>query len=94
DFNPIHISSTLAKLFGFGSAIAHGMWMLARGAAALDTLDGVDALELDAYFRRPMPMPGRVSFVHRTEGERSVFAVVRPRDGKPHLVAEAKRRPE
>ncbi len=91
DFNPIHISGLLAKLFGFGSAIAHGMWMLARGVAAVEALDGADSMELQAFFRRPMQMPGRVSFVHATQSKESVFAVLRPRDGKPHLVASATR---
>lgn len=91
DFNPIHISSLLAKLFGFGSAIAHGMWMLARGTASVEALDGADSIELEAFFRRPMALPGRVSFVHATQSNESVFAVLRPRDGKPHLVARAVR---
>jgi acyl dehydratase len=28
DYNPIHISTIAAKLFGFKSAIAHGMWVV------------------------------------------------------------------
>ncbi len=35
DFNPIHVHPLTARLFGFPSAIAHGMWTKARCLAAL-----------------------------------------------------------
>ena len=36
DRNPIHLHSLSARLFGFPSAIAHGMWTYARALATLD----------------------------------------------------------
>ena len=36
DHNPIHIHPLTARLFGFPSAIAHGMWTKARSLAALE----------------------------------------------------------
>ena len=35
DPNPIHMYAVTARLFGFKSAIAHGMWSYARVLAAL-----------------------------------------------------------
>src|SRR6201999_1387604 len=35
DLNPIHVHSLTARLFGFKSAIAHGMWTKARCLGAL-----------------------------------------------------------
>ena len=35
DFNPIHVHPLSARLFGFPTAIAHGMWTKARCLAAL-----------------------------------------------------------
>ena len=36
DYNPIHLSAVSAKLFGFPTAIAHGLWNKARTLAALE----------------------------------------------------------
>ena len=36
DRNPIHLHGLTARAFGFPSAIAHGMWTLARSLATLD----------------------------------------------------------
>ncbi len=35
DRNPIHVSATLAHLFGFRSCVAHGMLLLARSLIAI-----------------------------------------------------------
>jgi hypothetical protein len=57
DRNPIHMHSLSARLFGFPSAIAHGMWTYAR---ALATLDGhlPDAHVSEVEFRAPLRIPG------------------------------------
>ena len=44
DVNPIHMSSTLAQLFGFRSSVAHGMFVLARSIAAIENAGGVHVL--------------------------------------------------
>ena len=91
DFNPIHIASPFAKLFGFDSAIAHGMWMLARCLASVEALDGVDEVQVNAFFLRPLPLPADVECVSSTQGLRSIMAVLRAGDEKPHVVVEANR---
>ena len=58
DRNPIHLHSLTARPFGFGGAIAHGMWTLARTLASLDGRLG-PAHTSTAEFRAPLRIPGR-----------------------------------
>ncbi len=62
DRNPIHMHSLSARLFGFPSAIAHGMWTYAR---ALSTLDGhlPEAHSSEGEFRAPLRIPGRAQLL-------------------------------
>ncbi|MGN6190307.1 MAG: MaoC family dehydratase [Conexibacter sp.] len=62
DRNPIHIHPYTAKLFGFPRAIAHGMWTKARALAALEPLP--DAYTVEVSFKKPIFLPGRVTFAH------------------------------
>lgn len=85
DRNPIHMSEWTAKPLGFPKAIAHGMWTKARALAALEG-DLPDALEVEVRFKRPILLPGRVSFASGDgPGARSAFAVRDARKGTPHL---------
>jgi hypothetical protein len=61
DYNPIHLGALSAKAFGFPRAIAHGMWTLARAAAALQPPKPLAEAMLAAEFKRPMLLPGDVS---------------------------------
>ncbi len=61
DRNPIHMHSWTAKLFGFPRAIAHGMWTKARCLAALEP-SLPEAYEVSVEFRKPILLPGRVTF--------------------------------
>jgi acyl dehydratase len=59
DRNPIHLHPWTARLFGFRSAIAHGMWTKARILAALEP--GLPpAYTIDVAFRAPVPLPSTV----------------------------------
>jgi acyl dehydratase len=88
DRNPIHMSEWTAKPLGFPKAIAHGMWTKARALAALEG-DTPDSARAEVRFKRPILLPGRVSFasaprVEGAEGE-IAFAVRDARKGTPHL---------
>jgi MaoC like domain len=63
DRNPIHMHALSARLFGFPQAIAHGMWTKARCLAALEGRLS-DAYTVDVAFRKPILLPGRVTFEH------------------------------
>ncbi|MBS1869993.1 MAG: hypothetical protein JSS99_10040 [Actinobacteria bacterium] len=60
DRNPIHMHALTARAFGFKQAIAHGMWTKARALAALEPLP--DAYTVDVEFKKPIFLPGRVTF--------------------------------
>lgn len=79
DRNPIHLSAVTARLFGFRTAIAHGMWAKARCVAALPDLP--DTYRVDVTFRRPVPVPGRVVF-HR---DGNSFTLTGPGGAPTHL---------
>jgi acyl dehydratase len=77
DRNPIHMHALSARLFGFPQAIVHGMWTKARALAALEsTLP--DAYAVDVSFRKPILLPGRVTFDARDDGQFTVRSAKRP----------------
>jgi len=59
DYNPHHLYTLSAKLFGFKKAIAHGMWSLARGVASLDREFDLHKgpASIEASFKLPVFMP-------------------------------------
>ena len=61
DYNPIHLTTLSAKAFGFPRAIAHGMWTLARAAAALQPPKPLAEAVISAEFKLPMLLPGDAS---------------------------------
>ena len=87
DLNPIHMHPLSARLFGFPSAIAHGMWTTARCLAALES-KLPEAFTVEVAFKKPILLPGKVEFCE-ADGPGEAFAVqfgVRdPRKGRSHL---------
>ncbi|MFJ7314687.1 MaoC family dehydratase [Pseudomonas sp. NPDC098747] len=68
DYNPIHLSAASAKLFGFPTAIAHGLWNKARTLAALaDHLPKAN-LEITVHFRKPVRLPSEVTLLASAAG--------------------------
>jgi MaoC like domain len=61
DFNPIHMHPLTARLFGFKSAIAHGMWTKARCVSALQARMP-DAVTVEVAFKKPIFLPATVQF--------------------------------
>ncbi len=86
DRNPIHLHSLSAKLFGFPSAIAHGMWLKARTLAALEGRLP-DAYSVDVAFKLPVLLPSTVAIGAERDGAGWRLAVRNARSGKPHLAA-------
>jgi acyl dehydratase len=74
DRNPIHMHGLAAKAFGFPRAIAHGMWAKSRALAALGS-ELPEAFAVEARFRKPILLPGKVLFGEERSGETIVFAV-------------------
>ena len=84
DLNPIHLHPLSAKLFGLPSAIAHGMWSLARCLAALGP-QLPDAFVVQAAFKRPIPLPGTVAFAQARTADGIAFGIRDARRDTVHL---------
>jgi hypothetical protein len=91
DLNPIHVHPLTARLFGFKSAIAHGMWTKARCLGALQARLP-DALTVEVAFRKPIFLPGKVEFCEAAQDGAAFdvhFGVRDPRNGSSHLDGRA-----
>jgi len=84
DRNPIHLHSLSAKLFGFPSAIAHGMWLKARTLAALQGRLP-DALTVDVAFKLPVLLPATIAIAAEPTADGWTLDVRGATSGKPHL---------
>jgi acyl dehydratase len=89
DHNPIHLYPVTAKAFGFPRQIAHGMWSKARCVAAIESRLP-DDVTVEAEFRKPILLPGKVAFGSRLTNGGVDFALTRPADGKAHLAGRAR----
>ncbi|MGI0541126.1 hypothetical protein KIP68_02275 [Corynebacterium aquatimens] len=95
DHNPIHTSNIGAKLFGFPSVIAHGMY---SAASVLAPLEGKlpSALRYRVEFVKPVLIPAKVSLWtidEAAEGEGQKWDIQLRKSSKPetlHLNAELK----
>ncbi len=67
DYNPIHLASIFAKMFGFKRAIIHGMYSLALVLSveeeALNFKDSDLPLEIDCDFMKPIYLPSTTQIV-------------------------------
>lgn len=86
DHNPIHTSSVGAKLFGFPTAIAHGMF---SAAAVLANVEGQlpDAVRYSVKFGKPVLLPARVGLWTERTGDTWHLALRHLSKGYPHLTA-------
>jgi acyl dehydratase len=84
DLNPIHIHPLSARLFGFPTAIAHGMWTKARCLAALDPRLP-DSFAVEVAFKKPILLPATVEFCELARGPEIRFGVRGAGKGTPHL---------
>jgi acyl dehydratase len=91
DVNPIHLYRLAAKAFGFPRQIAHGMWSTARCLAALQPRLP-DTFELTVSLRKPVLLPGTVSFGARADGDGWVFGLRDAKEDRLHLVGTARPR--
>jgi acyl dehydratase len=84
-------------VFGFPTAIAHGMWTKARCLAALGTqLSGRYPYTVRVAFKRPILLPATVEFAEEAQPEdRIAFGVRDVKRQTPHLdgVVSLARRP-
>ena len=91
DYNPIHTSKHLAKLFGFKRDIAHGFGVLAQGietVAAIETAGGLDkALQVDVIFKGPVFLENKVTLKQDTTQDAARFDMYCGDNAKPNICA-------
>jgi hypothetical protein len=85
DRNPIHLHPLTARLFGFPSAIAHGMWTLARSLAAFEGRYPA-AHTSEVAFQVPLRIPGKARLAERSRGEGWEFSLEQPDGERAHVV--------
>lgn len=90
DHNPIHTSTLGAKLFGFPTAIAHGMF---SAAAVLGNIEGQlpDAVEYSVRFGKPVLLPARAGLYVDARDNGWELALRHLTKGYPHLSATVNR---
>ena len=59
DYNPIHLSSLLARLLGAKGSMAHGMYSVGRVAAHIERQTEMPVTAITADFRRPILLPAQ-----------------------------------
>jgi acyl dehydratase len=84
DLNPIHVHPLTARLFGFPSAIVHGMWTKARCLAALDS-ELPSHFSVEVAFKRPILLPATVQFAEVAAADAITFGVRDAKRDTQHL---------
>jgi acyl dehydratase len=84
DHNPIHTNSIAAKLFGFPTVIAHGMF---SAAAVLANIEGQlpDAVKYSVRFAKPVVLPARAGLYVDRISDGWQLTLRNPATGDPHL---------
>lgn len=87
DFNLIHLHPLSAKVFGFPTTIAHGMWSKAKCISQLKNLP--DAYRVDVSFKLPILLPAEVELIAKVDdtdmGNEQIFGLYNAKNDKPHL---------
>ncbi|WP_051499212.1 MaoC/PaaZ C-terminal domain-containing protein [Nocardia sp. BMG51109] len=88
DRNPIHVSTIGARLLGFPSTIAHGMWEAAAVLRALGN-DVPEAARYEVAFGRPLLLPGTVHLFADRPGDGGDWrlSLRSPKNDAVHLTA-------
>jgi acyl dehydratase len=86
DQNPIHTNPIAAKLFGFPTVIAHGMF---SAAAVLANIEGQlpDAVKYSVRFAKPVVLPARAGLYVDRDSEGWQLTLRNLSKGDPHLMA-------
>ncbi|MDV7846248.1 MaoC family dehydratase [Pseudomonas aeruginosa] len=85
DYNPIHLSTPSAKLFGFPRAIAHGLWNKARSLAALGERLPASGYRVEVRFQKPVLLPASLTLLASAAAADGQFSL-RGKDDLPHMV--------
>ncbi|KUI37412.1 dehydratase [Mycobacterium sp. IS-1496] len=84
DHNPIHTNPVAAKLFGFPTVIAHGMF---SAAAVLANIEGQlpGAVQYSVRFGKPVVLPAKAGLYVERAADGGWDLTLRNKKGEPHL---------
>ena len=84
DHNPIHTNPVAAKLFGFPTVIAHGMF---SAAAVLANIEGQlpAAVQYSVHFTKPVVLPAKAGLYVERTADGGWDLALRNKKGEPHL---------
>ncbi|SPO27750.1 uncharacterized protein UTRI_10158 [Ustilago trichophora] len=90
DYNPIHVSSTLARLFGFRGKIAHGNHVVAKLLHLLPPGEQIagqkgGAWWLEMQFKRPMVLPIRLTAQSSGSKDETRWRYIGDKDDKVYV---------
>jgi len=81
DYNPIHISTPLAWLFGFKKKIIHGWYLLSRAVSEIEKETNMPAKSIEVNFLKAVNHPSKVDFEFRLSNRRNLeFRIRRKKD--------------
>jgi acyl dehydratase len=86
DYNPIHLSATSAKMFGFPTAIAHGLWLESRTLAALDDHLPASNVDISVEFQKPVRLPSEVVLSASLAGSSGQFRLTAANADLVHMM--------
>ena len=87
DYNPIHVSKFLAKLFGFKRDIVHGMWCLCRCLAHIQDFSYDQPVRLDAAFKGPVFMDSDCTMKGHEIDSGFMFNLFNQNNPRPSIVS-------
>ena len=72
DFNPIHISTPLAWIFGLRKKIIHGWYLLSRAVAEIEAETDMPAKSIEVKFLGALALPSTNEFGFRVSNRRNL----------------------
>lgn len=81
DYNPIHIATPLAWLFGFKKKIIHGWYLLSRAVSEIEKETNMPAKSIEVNFLKAVNIPSKVDFEFRLSNRRNLeFQIKRKKE--------------
>jgi hypothetical protein len=88
DYNPIHISKFMAKLFGFKRDIAHAMWATAYSIGKLKLQNYRKPLRVDLAFKGPLFIERKSYVMRSVKNDITRFDYCIEKNDKPCIIGK------
>ncbi len=85
DFNPIHMSKIMAKIFGFDRDLAHAFCVLATSIHHLPKVSGDEPVRLDVTFKGPVYLGNTVKLRNESKDNKQRFDLFCGENDRPSI---------